>query len=104
MERGTHANTALDAGVLPVCTYRALATVQPVKIKNSETVHVYAHQQRIFVDLEQRTRYIVRRLNLVTVRASTVALTRPQHVSARLMRFLVRLSWIPIPSRMRGRR
>jgi hypothetical protein len=50
------------------------------------------------------TRYIVRRLNLVTVNARMVALTRPQPVRARLMRFLERLSWMPIPSRMRARR
>lgn len=50
------------------------------------------------------TRYIVRLLNLDTVKAKMVALKNPQQVFPKLITFLVWLSWIPTLSRIRAKK
>lgn len=102
----THAMTARDEAWSPSMLYRALAIVQPVKMSRSETVQIYAGLSREAWCHTRGglTRYAVRRFIFGTVRARVVAFRKPQHVMARLISLLTRLSWMPTLSRILDRK
>jgi len=98
--------TAIEDAWLFVIAYCALATVQPVKIKNKETVHSCRQsiqESGIHVANRTRTMYIFLLLNRGTVKARVVALRNPQQVLAKFIKFIVLLSVTPTFSKIFAR-